>query len=333
MDLNIKNILITGMAGFIASNFLVYMINKYPNYNYIGVDKMSYCSSLNNFKEIANNTNFKFIKADIGNLDFMDYILKEYNIHCIFNFSAYTHVDDSFGNSLEYTKNNIVGTHVLIECAKKNNIKRFIHVSTDEVYGSKDKESNEDAMLDSTNMYSGTKAAIEQIVKSYYHSFKFPVIITRGNNVYGPKQYPEKVIPKFTLRLLKNMKCNIHGPGTQVRSFLYIDDVVEAFDTILHKGVIGQIYNIGCTDEHSVLSVSKDIVNILKPGEDFNNWITYGKDRDFNDQRYLISTKKLEALGWKQKIFFKEGLLKTINWYKNNPNHWSDHDIDSVLNK
>ena len=129
------------------------------------------------------------------------------------------------------------------------------------------------------------------------------------------------------------MKCNIHGPGTQVRSFLYIDDVVEAFDTILHKGVIGQIYNIGCTDEHSVLSVSKDIVNILKPGEDFNNWITYGKDRDFNDQRYLISTKKLEALGWKQKIFFKEGLLKTINWYKNNPNHWSDHDIDSVLNK
>jgi dTDP-glucose 4,6-dehydratase len=333
MDYTCKNIMITGVAGFIASNFLVYMINKYPNYNYIGIDKMSYCSSVKNFEEVIDKTNFKFIKADILDLNFIDYILKEYNIDTILHFAAYTHVDDSFGNSLEFTKNNVLGSHCLIETAKKNNIKRFIHVSTDEVYGSQTGESDEGSVLQSTNMYSGSKAGIEQIAKSYFHSFKFPVIITRGNNVYGPKQYPEKVIPKFTLRLLKDLKCNIHGSGQQLRSFLHVDDVVQAFDVVLHKGIIGEIYNIGCTDEHSVLSVSKDIVEILKPEEDFNDWISHGKDRDFNDQRYFISTKKLEALGWKQQIFFKEGLLKTIDWYKNNLNHWDDHDIDSVLNK
>ena len=328
-----KNVLITGVAGFIASHVLVNMVMKYPEYNFIGIDKMSYCSTVNNFKEVSRIKNFKFTKADILDQNFMDFIMQEYNIDTILHFAAYTHVDDSFGNSLTFTKNNVLGTHVLVECAKKNNIKRFIHVSTDECYGNQSGESNEDSMLLPTNMYSASKCSSEMIIRSYYHSFKFPMIITRGNNVTGSWQFPEKVIPKFTLRLLKNLKCNIHGNGKQLRSFLYVDDVVEAFDTILHKGVVGETYNIGCDDEHSVLSVAKDIVEILKPGENFEDWIVYGKDRDFNDQRYKICTKKLEALGWKQKTFFKEGLLKTIEWYKNNPNHWDEHDIDSVLNK
>lgn len=328
-----KNILITGVAGFITSNVLVYLINKYPQYNFLGIDKISYCSNTNNFKEIKENNNFKFIKADILDTDFINYLLAEYTIDTIMHFAAYTHVDDSFGNSIEFTKNNVLGTHTLIECAKKNNIKRFIHVSTDEVYGSKkDAQSDENSKVSPTNPYSSGKCSSEFLVMSYYHSFKFPMIITRGNNVYGPKQYPEKVIPKFILKLLKNMKCSIHGSGQQLRSFLYVDDVCRAFDVILHKGIIGEIYNIGCEDEHSVISVANDLVKRLKPEENIDDWISYVKDRDFNDQRYFISTDKLEALGWKQEIFFDEGLNKTISWYKDNMDHWGT-DIDFILNK
>ena len=305
-----ENILITGIAGFIASNLVCHLVKKYPNYFFLGIDKISYCSSIKNFEEIKDYENFEFVKADFTNLEFMDYLFREYEIDTVLHLGAYTHVDMSFGNSIIYTQNNVVGTHVLLETAKKYGIKRFVHVSTDEVYGDSSTQSDEDSHLSPTNPYSSSKAAAEHIVKSYHHSFKLPIIITRGNNVYGPKQYPEKVIPKFILKLLNNEPLTIQGSGEQKRSFLYVDDVCRAFDLILHQGVIGEIYNIGTEIEYSILEVAN------KLNKHFGkNSLEYIPDRDFNDQRYFISTQKLENLGWKQETFFEEGLQKTIDWY------------------
>ena len=314
-----KNILVTGVAGFIGSNLICYLVKKYKELCFVGIDKISYCSSIKNFEEIVDKENFKFIKADFTNLEFMDYIFSVYKIDTVIHLGAYSAVDMSFGNSIIYTQNNIMGTHVLLETANKYKVQKFIHVSTDEVYGCKEDESTENTILDPTNPYAATKAAAEHIVKSYYHSYKLPIIITRGNNVYGPKQYPEKVIPKFILNLLNEKPLTIQGNGLQKRSFLYVDDVCQAFDVILHHGKIGEIYNIGCKDEYSVIDVSNRLIEHFGKGN-----IVYIMDRPFNDQRYFISTNKLEKLGWTQRIPFKEGLNKTIEWYCQNPNYFNE---------
>lgn len=329
-----QTILITGVLGFIASHVLAFMVNKYKEHKFIGMDKISYCSNEKNIRDILNSENFQFVKADITNLEFMDYIFQTYKIDTVLHFAAYTHVDHSFGNSLDFTRNNVLGTHVLLEVSKKYKIQKFIHVSTDEVYGNQAAISDEKSLLDPTNPYSATKTAAEYLVKSYYHSFKLPIIITRGNNVYGPQQYPEKVIPKFIYRLLSDLPCAIQGHGKQVRSFLYIDDVVSAFDIILNKGVIGEIYNIGCddgTNECSILDLADKLVASLKPDVNPEDWITYVKDRDFNDQRYHISNEKIKSLGWIQQYPLNIGLSKTIEWYKNAVDYWPYAELLSVI--
>lgn len=309
-----KVILITGVAGFIASHVIEYLVQAYPDNHFVGIDKMSYCSNRKNLADIEKCSNFEFIVADITNLDLMMYIFEQYNVDIVMHFAAYTHVDNSFGNSIEFTKNNVIGTHNLLEVCKQLGIDKFIHVSTDEVYGCQEGESFEHSILDPTNPYAATKAAAEQLVRSYGTSFKIPYIITRGNNVYGPRQYPEKLIPKFITALKNDEKLTIQGNGKQLRSFLYISDVVRAFEIILLKGVIGEIYNIGCTDEHSVLDVTERICNLfgIEHWQDYCDWV---QDRDFNDKRYLINTDKIEALGWKQEIDFDTGLNLTFNWY------------------
>ena len=324
---NFKNILITGVTGFIASNLIVYLVNKYKNINFIGIDKNSYCSNILNIKEIINCENFQFIQSDITDLDFINYIFEIHNIDAILHLAAYTHVDDSFGNSIVYTQNNIVGTHILLEIAKKYKVKLFLQMSTDEVYGSQESISTETSTLDPTNPYSATKAAAEHLVKSYYHSFKLPIIIVRGNNIYGPKQYPEKVIPKFILRLLHNNPCNIQGSGLQKRSFLYVDDLCNAIDIILKNGEIGEIYNIASSDELTINELANKLISILSP----DSIINYIQDRNFNDHRYFICSKKLESLGWRQQIFIDDGINKTINWYKENINHWSIDKIGNLI--
>lgn len=331
---NFRNILITGCCGFIASHVINYIVKTYPQYNVIGIDRMSYCSSLKNIEESINKPNFKFIKADFTNLEFMDFIFQEHSIDCVMHFGAETHVCNSFGDSLKFTKNNIVGTHVLLETSKKYNIKLFLHVSTDEIYGSQtDTQSHEESILDPTNPYAATKAAAEYLVKSYHHSFGLPIIISRGNNVYAHRQFPEKLIPKFSLRLLKNLKCNIHGSGNQIRSFLHVNDVVQAFDCLLQKGKIGEIYNIGTLEEYTVLEVTQKLVKIIKNSDNYEEYINHVTDRDFNDQRYFISTSKLENLGWKQQINFDEGLKETVEWYKNNMNYWDEDEINTIIHK
>lgn len=320
---NPKKILITGGAGFIASNVIVDLIKKYPQVKIVNVDKLDYCSSLKNLTEIENCNNYKFYPVDITDFHMIDKIFEIENPDTVMHFAAHTHVDNSFGNSFNFTHNNIYGTHVLLEVSKKYNIKRFIHVSTDEVYGEfDDKIVDEKSTLNPTNPYSASKVGAEFIAKSYYKSFDLPLIITRGNNVYGPKQYPEKLIPKFIIRLNRGLSCPIHGEGLEKRSFIYIDDVVEAFDVILHKGIVGEIYNIGTKEEKTNISVAKELLKFYN----FNEFdkIYFVQNRCFNDQRYTLNTDKLNKLGWSPKINFKEGLKKTIEWYTKNKNHWDN---------
>lgn len=322
-----KIILITGVAGFIGSNVICYFVKKYPNYLFIGLDKITYCSSLKNIQEISYKPNFIFVKADITNIEIIENLFNKYKISDVIHYAAYSHVDYSFDESILFTKNNILGTHILLEVFRKSLITRnnqqekgkFIYISTDEVYGdSLNERSDESSVLNPTNPYSATKAAAEQIVHAYYKSFKVPIIITRSNNVYGPKQYPEKVIPKFILNLLSDNKCEIHGTGSQRRSFLYIDDICEAFDIIFHKGNIGEIYNIGCDYECSI----KELLNKLTIITNKDDKGICVQDRLYNDKRYYISFDKIKKLGWTPSTNLDEGLKKTLDWYKNNVNYF-----------
>lgn len=316
-----KNIFLTGGAGFIASHVAILLCKKYPDYNVVVYDKIDYCSCLENLSEIADLPNFKFVKGDICSSDLVNYVLKEEQIDTVMHFAAQTHVDNSFGNSFSFTQSNIYGTHVLLESAKCcPTMRRFIHVSTDEVYGegeSFDAEPmGEEHVLEPTNPYAATKAGAEFLVKSYHRSFKLPAIITRGNNVYGPHQYPEKLIPKFTNQLLRDMPLTLHGDGSNTRNFLYVEDVARAFDVLLHKGKVANIYNIGGTNEVSNIQVAKDLIKIMGKVEKEEELITFVPDRKFNDLRYTIHSGKLLALGWVEEESWETGLQKTVEWYK-----------------
>lgn len=316
-----KNILLTGGAGFIASHVAILLCQKYPQYNVVVYDRLDYCSCLANLGEIENLPNFKFVKGDIASPDLVSYILKEEKIDTIMHFAAQTHVDNSFGNSFAFTESNIYGTHVLLESAKNcATLKRFIHVSTDEVYGEGEDFDTvpmaEEHVLEPTNPYAATKAGAEFLVKSYHRSFKLPCLITRGNNVYGPHQFPEKLIPKFTNQLLRNMPVTLHGDGSNTRNFLYVKDVANAFEVILHKGEVGHIYNIGGENEKPNIDVAKDLIKMLGISEKEDELISFVSDRKFNDLRYTINSSKLHKLGWKEEMSWEEGLRTTVEWYK-----------------
>lgn len=323
----LTNVLVTGGCGFIGSNFVNHVVNKYPNINFINIDKLDYCATTKNNIPCENKLNYTFIQGDILNDQLVLTILNTYKIDAVIHFAAQSHVDNSFGNSIDFTLNNVLGTHKLLEAVRiYGDVKRFVHVSTDEVYGeihvSKGKF-NEESVLEPTNPYAASKAAAEFIVKSYHRSFKIPIIITRGNNVYGPRQYPEKLIPKFIHQLAKDQKCTIQGQGIAVRNFIYVDDTVRAFETILFKGQIGEIYNIETDNEYSVMDVAKLLIKRLKNTDDHTKWITYIEDRNFNDIRYAVDGTKLRDLGWKEETpDFIVGLEKTIQWYLSNMNHF-----------
>ncbi|KAK5582580.1 hypothetical protein RB653_004165 [Dictyostelium firmibasis] len=352
-DLFIQKILITGGAGFIGSHLAIYLTKKYKNSKIIVLDKLDYCSNINNLSCVSKELNFKFYKGNILDSELLEKIFEKEKIDIVIHLAAYTHVDNSFKQSIKFTENNILGTHYLLETCKNNKLKKFIYVSTDEVYGSGliDKEeeeednddnynydkslNNEKSILKPTNPYSASKAGAEHLVQSYYKSFKLPSIITRANNIYGPKQYPEKIIPKFINLLLNNKKCTIHGSGKNTRNYLYIDDIVSAFDIILRKGEIGNIYNIGTDFEISNLDVAKNIIDLCLTNvigiDDYNKYINYIDDRPFNDHRYNINYSKLSNLGWKKSISWEDGIIKTFNWYKNNRNYWLNFNINNYF--
>lgn len=315
------NILVTGGCGFIASNFINQLVINYPTYNFINIDCLYSCSTINNIT-VYDKPNYHFIKGNICSYDLVFNILNNYMIDTIIHFAAQSHVDNSFANPIQYTKDNILGSHTLIEaCRLYGNIKKFIYISTDEVYGQSNvddtNKKTENSLLCPTNPYSATKAAAEFIIMSYFYSYKFPIIILRCNNVYGERQYPEKLIPRFICLLRENKKCTIHGIGQSKRTFIYIDDVISAISLILHKGQNGKIYNVSSNDEFSVLDIAKILIKKIKNTDDYQKWITFVKDREFNDMRYYICSDKLQKMGWNIKVNFDQGLQKTINWYLN----------------
>ena len=316
---NDKNItlFVTGGCGFIGSNFINLILNNYDKINVVNIDAMYYCADENNIdKKWQNSDRYTLVKGNLCSIDLLTHLFSVYNPTHIIHFAAQSHVQNSFTHSLNFTRDNILGTHTLLEVTRKyNKIKRFIHVSTDEVYGeslisANEKHKTEHSILCPTNPYAATKAGAELIAQSYNHSFNMPIIITRGNNVYGPNQYPEKVIPKFIKQLTEDKKVTIQGDGSCVRALLHVYDTAMAFQFILEKGKIGEIYNIGCDDgmEYSVMEIAKILIKKIKNTDDYDKWISYIEDRPFNDKRYYISNQKLKDLGWNVTIDFEKGL-------------------------
>mmetsp|Transcript_37783 Transcript_37783/g.89711 ORF Transcript_37783/g.89711 Transcript_37783/m.89711 type:complete len:362 (-) Transcript_37783:35-1120(-) len=310
------NILVTGGAGFIGSHVVIRLLKSYT-YKVVVLDKLDYCASLRNLEEVQDCANFKFVKGDIQSADLLSFVLSSEEIDTVMHFAAQTHVDNSFGNSLEFTMNNTYGTHVLLEaCRCYGKIRRFINVSTDEVYGETSLGSetglDEASKMEPTNPYSAAKAGAEMLARAYITSYKMPIIITRGNNVYGPHQFPEKLIPKFTLLASRGQELPVHGDGGALRSYLFVEDVAHAFDVVLHKGSNGETYNIGTQKERSVMEVARDIARVFNLREDK---VVHVQDRAFNDRRYFICDSKLNVMGWRETTDWDEGLRKTIDWY------------------
>jgi len=318
-----KNLLITGGCGFIGSNVVNYLIDKYQDIKIVNVDILDYCADRKNV-EIEEGEKYKLYVCSITDKVKILNILIENKIDTVMHLAAQTHVDNSFGNSLIFTETNTMGTHVLLECCRiYGGIKRFIHMSTDEVYGEiLEGKCSTSSLLNPTNPYAASKAGAEFIVNSYRISYGMPTIITRGNNVYGPRQYPEKLIPKFILHLLNNKKCPVHGEGKSRRNFIYVNDVARALDIIMTKGEIGEIYNIGTDCEKSVL----DILDILIPAlhkDPSLSWISFATDRLFNDKRYAIDSSNLRSLGWSELTSLEEGMSSTIDWYTSKRSSYS----------
>jgi len=330
----IINLLVTGGCGFIGSNFINHyfprhclsdndkarqtrLVESNKINKLVNIDAMYYCADENNVLEtIRNNLNYVLIKGNICDENLVANILKEHHITHIIHFAAQSHVQNSFEDSIKFTHDNIFGTHILLECSRKyGKLLKFIHVSTDEVYGEsmntiEEQHKTEHSILCPTNPYAATKAGAELIAQSYNHSYKMPIIITRGNNVYGPNQYPEKLIPLFIKQLKENKKVTIQGDGSSVRAFLHVIDTAKAFEFILEKGKIGEIYNIGCDEhmEYSVMDIAKILIKKIKHTENFDEWIEYIEDRPFNDKRYYISNSKIKELGWTIDIDLVSGL-------------------------
>ncbi|RKY30949.1 MAG: dTDP-glucose 4,6-dehydratase [Candidatus Omnitrophota bacterium] len=311
------NIVVTGGAGFIGSNFIKYILKKYPDYKILNIDKLTYAGNLDNLKEVENNKNYKFVKMDICEREIED-LITGYDV--IINFAAETHVDRAIENPEIFLKTDIFGTFNLLEISRKKKIEKYIQISTDEVYGSIENGSfDETSPLNPSNPYSASKASADLLVLSYFKTYKLPVNIIRSTNNYGPNQYPEKFIPLLITNGIDNKFLPIYGDGLYVREWLYVEDNCRAIDLILHKGEDGEIYNVSSGEERENIYVAKKILEILGKPESL---IRFVKDRPGHDRRYSIKFEKLKKLGWEPLFKFEDGLEKTVNWYIENEWWW-----------
>ena len=315
-----EKILVTGGAGFIGSNFVRYMLNKYNNYEIVNLDSLTYCGNLENLKEIEDNPNYTFIKGNITEKQLVYKIV--HNIDYIINFAAETHVDRSIEDPEIFIKSNILGTQILMDAAKRYDVKKYVQISTDEVYGSLGKTGyfSENTPLTPNSPYSASKAGADLMVRAYNKTFNLPVNITRCSNNYGPYQFPEKLIPLMISNALENKPLPIYGDGKNVRDWLHVYDHCSAIDLVLHNGKIGEVYNIGGNNEKTNIDIVKLILKELGKDESLINYV---KDRPGHDRRYAIDSTKIQnELGWKPKYKFEDGLSETIIWYLDNRNWW-----------
>ena len=312
------NILVTGGLGFIGSNFIRHMMEKYPDHKIVNLDKLTYAGNPDNLKDIENKRNYSFVRGDICDPVIVNDVMKK--VDHVVHFAAESHVDRSIENGSAFVTTNVLGTHTLLESALEHGIKRFIHISTDEVYGSiKQGSFKETDILTPSSPYSSSKAGSDLLAQSYYITHGLPVIITRCTNNFGPFQYPEKLIPLFITNLLDNRKIPVYGNGLNVRDWIYVIDHCKAVDLLLHKGRIGEIYNIGGGTEKTNLQITTSILKMVGKDE---SMIEYVKDRLGHDLRYSLDCSKLNDLGWNPEYDFDEALLETVNWYVENKWWW-----------
>lgn len=320
-------LIVTGGAGFIGSNFIFYIMNKYEDYKIICIDKLTYAGNLKTLKTVENNPNFIFIKEDICNREEIYKIFEEYKPDIVVNFAAESHVDRSIESPEEFLTTNIFGTSVLMDACKKYGIKRFHQVSTDEVYGDlpldrPDLLFTEETPINTSSPYSSSKAAADLLVSAYHRTYGLPVSISRCSNNYGPYQFPEKLIPLMIANALSDKDLPVYGEGLNVRDWLYVDDHCKAIDLIIHKGKVGEVYNIGGHNEMKNIDIVKLICKELNKSEDL---IKFVKDRKGHDMRYAIDPTKIHnELGWFPETMFEDGIIKTINWYLENKEWWED---------
>ncbi|MEZ5046868.1 MAG: dTDP-glucose 4,6-dehydratase [Chitinophagaceae bacterium] len=332
-----KNILITGGAGFIGSHVVRLFVNKYPNYNIINIDKLTYAGNLENIKDIESATNYHFVKADICDEEIVKEVFEKYQIQAVIHLAAESHVDRSISDPLAFVKTNIMGTAVLLNAAKSYwqnqwDEKLFYHVSTDEVYGTLGDEGffYENTPYDPRSPYSASKAASDHLAMSFFHTYNFPIIISNCSNNYGPNHFPEKLIPLSIHNIIQNKPLPIYGKGENVRDWLYVKDHANAIDLIFHEGKKGETYNIGGHNEWKNIDLIRLLCDKMdeKLGREIGSsqqLISFVKDRSGHDLRYAIDATKLQQeLGWKPSLQFEEGLSLTIDWYLENK-EWLEH--------
>jgi dTDP-glucose 4,6-dehydratase len=314
-------ILVTGGAGFIGSNFIHYWLTHYPQDQIINLDLLTYAGNLDNLADIAGQPNYRFIQGDISDQVLVNEVAK--GVELIVHFAAESHVDRSIKDSAAFVRTNIEGTRVLLEVAKNNGGIRFHHISTDEVFGSLEPAApkfTERTPYDPHSPYSASKAASDHLVRAYFHTYHLPITISNCSNNYGPYQYPEKLIPLFITNLLVGQTVPVYGAGANIRDWIHVDDHNRGVDTIIRQGRIGETYCLGGNSEKSNLAITKELLGLMGKDE---SAITYVTDRPGHDRRYAIDfTKAQQELGWEPQISFAEGLVATVEWYKNNSTWW-----------
>lgn len=312
------NLLITGGAGFIGSNFIRYILNEDPEWNIVNLDKLTYAGNLENLRDIEKNPNYSFVKGDICDKKIVEKLVKEVDI--VINFAAETHVDRSIKNAGTFIQTDVFGTYRLLEASRKFDIERYIQISTDEVYGSVVEGAfKETDNLNPSNPYSASKAGADGLVCSYFKTYGLPVIITRSSNNFGPYQHPEKVIPLFVTNALQDKKLPLYGDGLHQRDWLYVLDNCEAIDFVLQKGKDGEVYNVGGGNEKTNIEVTRMMLKILKKPESLIKHVT---DRLGHDRRYSVDCSKIGKLGWRPRFNFENAIKESIKWYRENEWWW-----------
>lgn len=316
-----KNILVTGGAGFIGSAFVRHMVKTYPDYNIITFDKLTYAGNLDNLLPVKDAANHSFVQGDIADSEAVRDAFEKFNVDTVVNFAAESHVDRSILEPDAFIMADVVGVYALLEASRQHNIGRFLQVSTDEVYGDieGDARSVESDPFMPNSPYAASKAGGELLVRSYHVTYGMDTVVTRGSNTYGPYQYPEKLIPFFVTEAVDDRSLPVYGDGLQVRDWLHVDDHARGVEFVLHHGVAGEAYNVAGEDIRHNIDVVKALLKHLNKPESL---IRYVRDREGHDRRYCMDATKLRALGWRRQHRFEDGLAETINWYLNNEWWW-----------
>lgn len=311
-------ILVTGGAGFIGSNYCRFLLQHHPEDSVLNFDKLTYAGNLENLTDVADDPRYSFVRGDICEEEAVADVMKR--VDAVVNFAAETHVDRSIQHAGDFIDTDVKGLYVLLEAARENGVQRFLHISTDEVYGSIESgSSKEDDALNPSSPYSASKAGGELMAQAYERTFGYTILLTRGSNTYGPYQYPEKVVPLFVTNALEDIELPLYGDGMNVRDWLYVEDHCASIDTVLRKGLPGEVYNIGADQERTNLDLTRTILRLMDKSEDL---IRFVKDRPGHDRRYSLDSSKIRALGWRPRVEFEDGIARTIKWYRENEPWW-----------